>query len=576
MSSTVPIFKTRGPLDPVNDSAIFAPRPELDQLMRAVNAPTVDAYIAILSSRQTGKTTLLYQLRQRVRPRGIGVALVDLALVRDQPEDQLYRFVAGEMRSELEPNIPRRADAKAGVPPKRDAAAPPSNPIEFRRFLLDLARQVRAPRILLLIDEVEGVPEKYSDAFFGVLRNVFSSRRKEDEAAFEKYLIVFCGSRELHRLTGGPNSPLNIADRVYLRDLSVDGIRFLTANFARIGITAPPETADWLFAQTGGHPYLTQKLCALIEHWRPPSITPEIVQRAAAETLRSDDHLEKLVIQVDEEPPARDVLREIVAGTPVSFSRLKPPVARLELLGAIKEVGQQCVVRNALYLAAFRAHFGLPSAETPPGGAPRPWARYLIAIAALVIFLINVPFLYFYTTDILLASRSVNDRFALDAPDAIATIHYDRILRANTAEASVVRVEVENPSGRTPYLVDFRKQDADLTLRGSPQRQFDPPYHEEDFPISLNLSGVGALPYNPFQPYTSHRRVELEFSAGTPGSPPVTHTLDFRVDFYSAAIISTIVSIGSALAFIAGLWGNVQRLRQGLKFIGRLSKSAAE
>jgi hypothetical protein len=129
------IFKTRGPLDPVNDSAIYVPRPELAQLLRAAQATTVDAYLAILSSRQTGKSTLLYQLRHCLRPRGLGVALIDLAVVRDQPEDHLYSYVAGELRSELSPNLPRGADKK------ETAAPPPTNPIEFRHYLLDLARQ---------------------------------------------------------------------------------------------------------------------------------------------------------------------------------------------------------------------------------------------------------------------------------------------------------------------------------------------------------------------------------------------------------------------------------------------------
>ncbi|MCI0476749.1 MAG: ATP-binding protein, partial [Anaerolineales bacterium] len=216
------IFKTRGPLDPVNDSAIYVPRPELEQLSRAAQATTVDAYLAILSSRQTGKTTLLYQLRHRLRPRGLGVALIDLAVIRDQSEDHLYRYVAGELRSELSSHLPRSAE-------KKDAALP-ANPIEFRRFMLDLARQVRPPRIVVLMDEVEAVSEKSADAFFGTVRNIFSSRRKEDEAAFEKYLLVLCGGRELHRLTAGPNSPLNIAERIYLKDFDAAGVQTLVAN----------------------------------------------------------------------------------------------------------------------------------------------------------------------------------------------------------------------------------------------------------------------------------------------------------------------------------------------------------
>src|SRR5512143_898481 len=90
------IFKTRGPLDPVTDSAICVQRPELDQLLRAAQAPAIDAYLAILSSRQTGKTTLLYQLRARLRPRGYGVVLIDLAVARNQAEAELYRYVASE------------------------------------------------------------------------------------------------------------------------------------------------------------------------------------------------------------------------------------------------------------------------------------------------------------------------------------------------------------------------------------------------------------------------------------------------------------------------------------------------
>ena len=570
---TSSIFKIRGPLDPVNDSAICAPRPELDQLLRAVNAPTVDAYLAILSSRQTGKTTLLYQLRQRVRPRGIGVALVDLSLVRDQPEDQLYRFVAGEVQSELEPNMPRRVEPKSSPPPKREATALPSNPIEFRRFLLDLARQVRSPRILLLMDEVEAVSDKYSDAFFGVLRNIFSSRRKEDEAVFEKYLIVFSGARELHRLTGGPNSPLNIAERIYLHDLDVNGVQVIAANFRRAGIEASAEAADWLYAQASGHPYLTQKLCAQIEQWQPPSVTEEIVQRAAAEILRSDDHLEKLIIQVDAEPAAKEMLRQIVQGERVSFSRLKPPLARLELLGAIRDAGQQAAVRNAIYLAAFRAHFGVTDAPSSRGFSLRRWIRPIIALVAALVLLVNVPFLFVYTRDILLASRSVNDVFAPPGLGARAIIRYDRILRANDPNPASITVDMDQFTISTPITVTFQHADPDIAGEGEIVRRFDPPAHRERFDFTLNQSG---LPYNPFQPVIPQRRVELVFDSGAPGAAPQTYTADFSVDFYSAAIVSAVLALGGVITFFAGLWVNVERLRQALGLLSRFSRSEGQ
>ena len=155
--SNTTIFKTRGPLDPVTDRSICVPRPELEQLLRAAQAPTIDAYLAVLSSRQTGKTTLLYQLRARLRPRGFGIALIDLSVAREQPDTELYRYVASEISSELDLS-PQRSSTQ----PRRRAREGggmglPGNPIEFRRFLLNIARQTQAPRLVILIDEVDAI-----------------------------------------------------------------------------------------------------------------------------------------------------------------------------------------------------------------------------------------------------------------------------------------------------------------------------------------------------------------------------------------------------------------------------------
>ncbi len=549
------IFKTRGPLDPVNDNAVYVPRPELEQLLRAAQATSVDAYLAILSSRQTGKTTLLYQLRHRLRPRGVGVALIDLSVVRDQPEVEMYKYVAGELRSELSPNLPRSAERK-------DAAALPTNSIEFRRFVLDLARQVRAPRIVVLMDEVEAVPEKFSDAFFGAVRNVFSSRRKEDEAVFEKYLFILCGARELHRLTGGPNSPLNIAERIYLKDFDVAGVQTLVANFQRAGMAAPPETAQWVYDQTGGHPYLTQALCAIIERARPATITPEVIQSAAAEILRSDDHLEKMILQVDADAVARDQLAKIAAGQAVTFSRLSPAVARLELLGAIRD-GGQCVMRNALCEMAFRRHFGIAAAPAAPAAPRRPWGRIALLIVAALVLMINLPFLSVYTSDILLSPRALNVPVALDDLGANAIIRYDPILRANSSEPSPISVEVDYTRSVAPMAVTFRKDAApDILLAGTAQRDLKPPASQEKFLITLNQSGVGVIPYNPFNPRTERRQVELVFAPQGQTSPAQKVPLDFRVDFYSGFLISIGLTIASAVTFLAGLLGNLQKARE--------------
>ncbi len=345
------VFKTRGPLDPVLDRAIYAPRPELDRLVGTAQAPGIGAYLAVLSSPQTGKTTLLYQFRARLRSRRYGVVLIDLGAAREHIKAGLYHFVASEMLSQLEGYISLTRQRRG-----REGVLLPSNATQFRPFLLEVARQAETTRVVILIDHLETLPEKQAGPFFGALRHVYLSRGKEDENALAKYLFVVTGARQLHDLMNGANAPLGMAECVYLQDLSLDGVSALVANFARAAIVAPEETSRWIFDQTSGHPYLTQKLCAILEQWRPGVITQEIVQRAAVQLLKSDDHLAKMLLQIDADPAARQTLERIVGGKKVPFNRLQSDVARLELLGAVRDAGNS-EIRNPVFYAAFRSHF---------------------------------------------------------------------------------------------------------------------------------------------------------------------------------------------------------------------------
>ncbi len=568
-NATSSVFKTRGPLDPVGDNAICVPRPELGTLVRAANAPTIDSYYLVLGSRQTGKTTLLYQLRTRLRSRGFGIAFIDLSVVRDQPEPDLYQFVSSEIVSAIGSLLPRplvSPPSSPGANIPADAALP-CNPIQFRTFLLRLAQNAQAPRLIILVDEIEGISERHSAGFFGAIRNAFSSRRKEDEEAFQKYLFVFAGARDLHRLTGGPNSPMNIAERVYLQDLTLDGVRQIVSNFRRASIMAPEESARWVYDQTSGHPYLTQKLCAQIEEWHPGVVTPELVQRAAVQILKTDDHLDKALSQIDTEAPARRALEQIVGGKKVAFTRLQPEIARLELLGAIRDANNQAVVRNPLYYAAFRTHFNIkPQAERQKIRG----TRLVVALIAFAFFLLNLPFLINYAYDIYWSPRSVNDRFVTRALGADFLIHYDRVLLANGTDPSTISVDLEGVPSTGPIYVTFLG-DEDITLDGSKRILLDQPYQQGKFKFRLNQIGLRVLRYNPFRPATDHRRVNLLFELASGATIRETYVADFLVDYYSAFIFSAVVSLASFIASLSAIFARMGRFQDLMSVAKRIT-----
>lgn len=555
------IFKTRGPLDPGADAAVCVPRPELGLLLRAVQARTVDAYLAVLGSKQIGKTTLLYQLRARLRPSSLGVALIDLSPLRDQSEADFYRYMASQINSELEPTFLRGPRRRVGV-------SLPTNPVQFRTFLLDTARQSQSPRLVLLLDQVEALTEKQADPFFGTIRNVFSSRRKEDEAAFGKYLFVLCGSKEPHRLSSGSHSPFNVAEPIYLHDLALEGVWTIISNFSRVAIVAPSATAQWIYEQTCGHPYLTQRLCAQIEEWHPGVITREIVQRATVQLLRGDDHIARTLHQIDADPAARNVLQQVLAGKSVSFSRMQPGISRLELLGAIRDEGQ-CVIRNPIYYAAMRSHYYATPRTT--GKAKQRLTRLLVFLIALAFLVLNLPFMYNYAADIYLTTRSVNEKFlAAKTLGGDFTIHYDRVLHANSTETTDITVDLDGPLAAGPIILTLQPDQADVTLEGAARRTLDQPYQQVRFRFMLNQNGLRVLRYNPLNPSTDHRRVALNFELPNDKTRKATYLADFVVDYWSDFIFSAVVSLASFVGAIGAIFGNAGIAKRVIRGVARL------
>jgi len=342
------VFQTRGPLDPVKHAAVFVERPEGDEIIHLARQAHVSNYVALLSSRQTGKTTLLYQVRRRLQERHYAVAFVDLSVLGDQDEPACYQYVSSQIEAELHPYRPY------GEPL---TATPVRSSLEFRSFLLKLARQTPVTRIVIMLDEVGAIPSDVSDVFFSTIRNVFSSRNKESEGDFQKYLFIFSGATDLHTLTTGENSPLNICEKVYLQDFDREGVRKLVDNFPRLGATVQRGVVTYLHELTGGHPYLTQRVCSIMERQGVKQVDAGAVDQAVEFMLQGDDNLTHVIRQLEREPEARYLLQQIVMeGQKVYFSRLNPLVAQLEMIGAVKG-GPFCQVRNPIYERALRRYF---------------------------------------------------------------------------------------------------------------------------------------------------------------------------------------------------------------------------
>lgn len=341
------LYKTRGPLRLPDDREILVDRPELRRALRLAQQPTVTQYLAVLSARQTGKTTLLLQLMGLLQEI-YACVFIDLSVLRGQDVHACFRFVAFRLVSELR--------ALLGDDLPLPDTGPVESAVEFVEFLYGLARVVPMPRIVLLVDEVGALSPDVSDVFFNTIRTVFTQGRGMT-SHLVKYLFVFSGAVDLYGLTFGTNSPLNICEKIYLNDLDSEQVAQIVSRFSLLGVTVEPDVAGAVYALTGGHPYLTVRLCAVLEEAGIEQITVARVRWAASQLLIEDDNIRHLLHELDTMPAARRRLYSIVIERRrVPFSRNDPILASLEMIGAIRPT-QPCAVRNRLYARALAHYF---------------------------------------------------------------------------------------------------------------------------------------------------------------------------------------------------------------------------
>lgn len=362
-------FKTRGPLLSAGDAELIIDRPGLRRAVRLAQQPSITQYVAFLSARQTGKTTLLFRLMELLQD-ACACVFIDLSVLRAQDARACFRFVAFRLVSEFRDILGEGAFLPEA--PQIEGS------VEFLDFLGELADAVPVPRVILLLDEVGALSPEVSDSFFNTLRTVFTQGRGLN-SNLSKYLFVFSGAVDLYELTFGSNSPLNICEKIYPRDFDLPDVERIVGQFSKLRASVARGAASRIHHLAGGHPYLTMRLCALLEQAKVREVTAERVEAVAGEMLVEDDNIRHIIRELEGRPLERRRLRGILlGGHKVPFSRNDPVLASLEMIGAIR-AAQPCEVRNPLYERALRQYYaqldggspqvvGAPGAEGEPAG----------------------------------------------------------------------------------------------------------------------------------------------------------------------------------------------------------------
>ena len=323
------VFKTSGPVDPDRHYAVPPlSRLTLDDILSLVRR---EEYFVLHAPRQTGKTTTLLALRDRLNEGAAGnlrcvYANFEVGEAGRENTERAMRSIFEELSERallLGDGFPRRVSEEILVRAGPDAA--------LKTLLTQWARADSRPLVLLL-DEVDAL---VGDTLLSVLRQLRAGYDQKPSAFPQS--VVLCGLRDVrdYRLQFDPakrrtagGSPFNIkAKSLRLGDFGETEIRALYAQHTEdTGQEFEPAALEAVWEQTQGQPWLVNALadeaCFENEAGRDRSrpITAEnILEAREALILRRDTHLDQLAARLREDR-VRRVIEPLLVGASVDDS----------------------------------------------------------------------------------------------------------------------------------------------------------------------------------------------------------------------------------------------------------------
>ncbi len=315
-------------------------------------------YFSIFAPRQSGKTTFFRDFCARLSqdPTYIPVLLS----FQDYRSLQSSRFYA-QLQTSLREQLVQRLSASNC--PQFDALKSflktwniPDH-IAFRELFETLNRMIQQKKIVVFIDEFDGIPRAELENFLTTLRELYQKYKGRDDKAL--YSVGLVGIRNIAKLIVGGVSPFNIADQVRLPAFSQKNVRDLFSQHTEETNQPFAEGAvEKIHAQTAGQPWLVNRLGTILTVDVKPKTAAPVVEAdvdAAVELLMKErnSHFDNLLEKARQH---KETFVQIVFDG-VDYNPDHEDQSYLEQYGLIREQADKVRPANPIYQQRFLKAF---------------------------------------------------------------------------------------------------------------------------------------------------------------------------------------------------------------------------
>ncbi len=311
-------------------------------------------YFSIFAPRQSGKTTFLEGIRTQLHKDSTYVVIL-LSFERYQKLDKsrFYSLIEEELYHQLLNRLKAVNCEKTEIVEPFLNAHRLTDHISFGQLFYRLNRIIEFKKIVVFIDEFDGIPLSELEDFLTALRDLYQKYKLIEQKAL--YSIGLIGIRNITKLVVGGVSPFNIADQVEMPPFSLKNVQDLFAQYTEETNQPFSESAiKKIHEDTDGQPWLVNRLGTIltkdVKLQTIDCINEKDVEIAIAKLLDEKNvHFDNLY---EKAKLNKETFVEIVFNK-VEYGPYDEDQTWLEQYGLIKKKEDVAVVANKIYEAMF-------------------------------------------------------------------------------------------------------------------------------------------------------------------------------------------------------------------------------
>ena len=354
-------FETRGPVNSQKNYVVSRAEETSDFINRIKNG----RYIVLFAPRQTGKTTFFRHALDRLStevPDYFPIQL-DFQILRNVSSNVFYQRFYELVRGQIETVLRQRGKNTNQTLIRFLETAKLTDHIAMIRFFEQLANLLQDQRIVLIIDEFDGIPQDVVSDFLYSLRHVYISRT----TTRSPYSLGIVGVKNITQLNYDRSiSPFNIQDDFNLPNFTLEQVQELLLQYTEeTGQTFTSEVIEMLHRQTGGQPFLVNRFAQILTDElnipKTETIRMEHFFLAHAQMLEEQNtNITHLLTNIRRNPNFKKILMKITSyERGIKFSLDNEMINELTTYGVIaRGTDGMCEIINPIYqhriMQAFR------------------------------------------------------------------------------------------------------------------------------------------------------------------------------------------------------------------------------